>query len=119
MQVPPFSQGLEMQSSISGGEGGAQSEVSLPLAPSPQGNQAEDAVMTLPSTPDPRTSAVVCADDPVTLAAKGVEPHTTDIFASVRADATGPANGESMQNVLPDSTTVKVGLANRPIEHWS
>lgn len=45
------------------GGGGAQSEVSLPLAPSPQGNKAEDAVTTLPSTPDPRTSAVVCTDD--------------------------------------------------------
>ena len=36
MQVPPFSQGLEMQSSMSGGEGGAESEASLPLAPSPR-----------------------------------------------------------------------------------
>lgn len=77
MQVPPFSQGLEMQSSISGGEGGAESEVILPLAPSPQGKQAEDAVVTLPSSPDPRTSAVVGTDDPLTLAVKGVEPQLT------------------------------------------
>lgn len=55
----------------------------------------------------------------MTLAAKGLEPHATDIFASVRTDATGPVKGESVQNVPPDSKTVKVGLANRPIEHWS
>lgn len=44
-----------------------------------QGNQAEDAVLPLPSTPDPRTSAVVCPDDPLALAVKGVGPQTTDM----------------------------------------
>lgn len=42
------------------GEGGAESEASLPWLPV-QGNRQEDVVLPLPSTPDPRTlCAVVC-----------------------------------------------------------
>ena len=50
-----------------------------PWLPGPMENQAEDAVMTLPSIPDLSTTAVVCTDGPMTLEVKGVEPHTTDV----------------------------------------
>lgn len=74
MQVPPFSQGLETQSSISGGVGLSQRSAT-PRLPVPTRSQVEGEVMILPSILAPSEATVVCTDGPTTLEVKGVEPH--------------------------------------------
>lgn len=67
MQVPPFSQGLETQSSMSGEEGereGLSQRSASPWLPIPTRNQAEDGVIILPSILYlSAAAAVVCTDD--------------------------------------------------------
>lgn len=80
MQVPPFSQGLETQSSISGEGGmGLSQRSASPWFPVPIRNQAEDEVMILPSILDLSEATVVCTDGPMTLEVKGMEPHTINM----------------------------------------
>lgn len=63
------------------GEGGAESEVSLPTGnpwfPGPTGNQAEDGVMILPSILDLSASILVCTNGSSPLEVKRVEPRIT------------------------------------------
>lgn len=80
------------------GEGGAESEVSLPTGnpwlPGPTGNEAEDGVMTLPSILDLSAAAVVCTNGSVPLGVKRVEPRMMNITALIRADVTELAGGQ-------------------------
>lgn len=48
------------------------------------------------------------------LKVKGVEPHIINITALMRADATGLAKDQSMQNMPPDSRTMIILLTTYP-----
>lgn len=57
---------------------------------------------------------MVCTSSSTPLKVKGVEPHIISITALMRADATGLAKGQGVQNIPPDSRTMIILSSTYP-----
>lgn len=90
------------------GEGGAESEVSLPSVPSPHRKPGRKWGHDPTIHPGPKySSSGLYTNGSLPLEVKRVEPHMINI-ALIGADATGLAGGQGVQSIPPDSRTMKV-----------